>query len=190
MSSDKTKDVIEKANEDFEKSKEPSRNYSLADKSDILTPDEEREKYKKIAELMGISQQQEEIDALKQGFTITQQGIQALTAELQNTNNVVNQLTEIIKKTSTQSPTLNNKNEEKILQFADIADKLADAYAKIKGKPAEDSFLVDYKTELQNQAKMGLEISDLIQKNVKKKLVNEVVNDTISLIGKSPEHGP
>lgn len=163
-------------------------NTSLADKSLINTPDQDRELVKQLAEVMGYRQQQEDIDALKKMIGMLGQQIQNINDSLLKIVPVIDAHTKILNGQASIPQSTGMMDETKLTALASVVEKLAEAWGKIKSaNPNPNPAIIsqDYINEqVANAVKKKFELGDLIYeaiestltKGVSKKVVNAAIN--------------
>ena len=200
-----TNDDIEKINESFNElheNKEPSISPNLNISHEL--PDKEKEKaakYKALADVLGVTQQQEDIDKLNQSITF-------LAGEMEKTNLSINQIGDFIKNGGVQAPQQGQPQGggmdiEKAEMVGTLLEKAMGIYSQFKAtsNPAPQTSLISNE-EIQKRMvesfyddlDTGKNIRGFITNALKKNATRQIINTSLKDIG-SPDvsevnHGP
>ena len=187
-------DLIKKANEDWHKGKEPSRDYSLASQSKITTPDEDERK-RSMAEgiISDLANQRNDIDSIKQVVEVSSQQINQIALRVNELTQVINQLAP----GNQQNPELPKQglNMDNLSALSEAAEKIISAWKTYKGgdNPAP---LIDQETinrEMQSaffdNLNTGKSINNFVKDALKKKATKEILKSTMETLGQD-EHAP
>ncbi|MEE9215751.1 MAG: hypothetical protein V3U54_13430 [Thermodesulfobacteriota bacterium] len=187
-------DLIKKSNEEWHKSQEPSKDYSLASKSSITTPEQDERK-RSMAEgiISDLANQRADIDSLQQVIKVVSEQQNQLAV-------VVNQLTQAINNLApgnAQNPQSTEKglNMDNLAALSDVAEKLMGAWKSYKGDNAPVA-LIDQETinrEMQSaffdNLNTGKSINNFVKDALKKKATKEILKSTMETLGQD-EHAP
>ena len=187
-------DLIKKANEEWHKEKEPSRNYSLASKSAITTPEEDDRK-RSMAEgiISDLANQRSEIDSIKEVMKVLSEQQNQLAL-------LVNQQTQAINNLAPGNPqnpktTQQGLNMDNLSALSDVAEKLMAAWKSYKGGDMPTP-LIDQETinrEMQSaffdNLNTGKSINNFVKDALKKKATKEILKSTMETLGQD-EHAP
>lgn len=199
-----TNDDIEKINESFNELhevKEPSISPNLNISHEL--PDKEKEKiakYKELADALGVTQQQEDMDKM-------QQSMQFLAGEAEKTNQAVNQIGEFIKNGGVQAPQSQPQQGggmdlEKAEIVGTLLEKAMGIYSQFKGtnNPPQTSLISNEEIQKRmvesfyDDLDTGKNIRGFITNALKKNATRQIINTSLKDIG-SPDvsevnHGP
>ena len=180
-------DEINKINEQNRKLNEPSPgDQSQARFSEIKTNEEDQKASMAQRIIQEQQIQREDIDSIKQAVTgIAQQ---------------VNQITQLINQSANpnqlqQTPEAKPLNMETIAALGDLAEKGVEVYKTLKGQPAQTA-LIDQEfinkrmvQSFMDDLDTGTSITNFIKDSLKKKVTKEVINSSLSDMGKDT-HAP
>lgn len=202
---DERTDAVEEANKFVENQRKEAALKQAETISQMQKNREDNELVKQLAEAMGYRQQQEDIDHLKNGFAALQQSIQimvqslqGLKTEIEKTNMVVNQQSQLItgaNQTAAGAPAA--PNEAKLMQLAEVAQSLAAAWKTIKGEPAPvagipgfdaNSLMAEAIEAVHDDFSIGKELRGAIKNSIRKKVVGNVINSVLQ--PDDSTHGP
>jgi len=186
-------DLVKKANEDWHKSEEPSKDYSLASKSAITTPEQDERK-RGIAEgiISDLANQRNEIDSLKEVIKVV--------AEQQNQLAIlVNQQTQAInnigqgKIPNTQTPG-QGLNMDSLTALSEVAEKLMSTWKSYRGDSTpslidQDVINREMQAAFFDNLNTGKSINNFVKDALKKKATKEVLKGTMEALGQD-EHAP
>ncbi len=186
-------DLNKKANEDWHKAQEPSRDYSLASKSAITTPQQDERK-RSMAEgiISDLANQRNEIDSIKEVLKV-------LSEQQNQLATLVNQQTQAINNLAPGNPQnpqspQQGLNMENLEALGNVADKLMSAWKSYKGDNAPA--LIDQETinrEMQSaffdNLNTGKSINNFVKDALKKKATKEILKGTMEALGQD-EHAP
>ena len=186
-------DLNKKANEDWHKAHEPSKDYSLASKSAITTPQQDERK-RSMAEgiISDLANQRNEIDSIKEVLKV-------LSEQQNQLATLVNQQTQAINNLAPGNPQnpqspQQGLNMENLEALSNVADKLMSAWKSYKGDNAPA--LIDQETinrEMQSaffdNLNTGKSINNFVKDALKKKATKEILKGTMEALGQD-EHAP
>lgn len=186
-------DLIKKANDDWHKSKEPSRDYSSAYKSAITTPAQDERK-RNIAEgiISDLANQRTEIDSIKEVLkVISEQQNQLAT--------LVNQQTQVMNNLAPgnpQDPKLPQQglNMDNLSALGDVAEKIMSAWKSYKGDstPAlidQETINREMQTAFFDNLNTGKSINNFVKDALKRKATKDILKGTMEALGQD-EHSP
>ena len=199
-----TNDDIEKINQSFNElheNKEPSISPNLNISHEL--PDKEKEKaakYKALADVLGVTQQQEDIDKLNQSITF-------LAGEMEKTNLSINQIGDFIKNGGVQAPqnqpaASGGMDLEKAEMVGTLLEKAMGIYSQFKGtnNPPQTSLISNEEIQKRmvesfyDDLDTGKNIRGFITNALKKNATRQIINTSLKDIG-GPDvndinHGP
>ena len=186
-------DLNKKANEDWHKAQEPSKDYSLASKSAITTSEEDDRK-RSMAEgiISDLANQRNEIDSIKEVLKVLSEQQNQLATLVNQQTQAINNLAPGNSQNS-KSPQ-QGLNMENLEALGNVADKLMSAWKSYKGDntPA----LIDQETinrEMQSaffdNLNTGKSINNFVKDALKKKATKEILKGTMEALGQD-EHAP
>lgn len=187
-------DLIKKANADWHKSQEPSRDYSLASKSPITTPEQDDRK-RSMAEgiISDLANQRADIDSLQQVIKVVSEQQSQLAIIVNQQTQAINQLAGV----NPQNPKLPQQglNMENLSAVSDVIEKLMSAWKSYKGENVPVA-LIDQETinrEMQSaffdNLNTGKSINNFVKDALKKKATKEILKSTMETLGQD-EHAP
>ena len=201
---DERTDAVEEANKFAESQRKEAALRQAETLNQMQKNREDNELVKQLAEAMGYRQQQEDIDHLKNGFAALQQSIQILVqslqglkTEIEKTNNVVNQQSQMLmgaNQTAAGVPA--SSNEAKLAELTNLASTVADIWKKIKGEPAPvagipgfdaNSLMAEAIEAVHDDFSIGKELRGAIKNSIRKKVVGNVIS---SVLQPDDSHGP
>ena len=186
-------DLIKKANEEWHKSQEPSRDYSLASKSAITTPEQDERK-RGIAEgiISDLANQRTEIDSIKEAMKVLLEQQQQMVVLINQQTQAMNNLCQ----GNPQNPTLPQQalNMDSLTAIGDVAEKLMGAWKSYKGDNApalidQDVINREMQAAFFDNLNTGKSINNFVKDALKKKATKEVLKGTMEALGQD-EHAP
>jgi uncharacterized coiled-coil protein SlyX len=176
----------EQAREQFNIINQPSKDYSKASESKINTPDEDTAKLRALSEVLGVSQQREEIDKLNQSMTYLAQKMNEIAL-------VVDKQSAIIQSGVTpQAAPPQNDSMQKLEHLGTLAENLGPLLERIFPKhdvtqPLIDNNIIQEKMKQTffDNLETGESINNFIKNSLKKSVTKNVINTSLKDIGQA-----
>jgi len=187
-------DLNKKANEEWKKSQEPSRDYSQASKSSITSVDEDERK-RNLAEgiISDLANQRNEIDSIKGVLKVISDQYNQLATMVNQQTQAINNLAGV----NPQNKDLPKQglNMENLAALSDVAEKLMSTWKSYKGdnQPMalidQDVINKEMKEAFFDNLTTGKSINNFVKDALKRKATKEILKGTMQALGQD-EHAP
>jgi len=162
-----------------------SRDYSKAASSNITSTDEDQTKLKALSDMLGVTQQREEIDKLNTSMTYLAQKMGDIAQILDGQSKILNNLN--------PNATPQNPQIDKFTMIGELIEKSGPLLDKLF--PKNDSpALIDNETihkkmrdTFFDNLDTGESINKFIKDSLKKRVTKDIINTSLADIGKSNE---
>jgi len=162
-----------------------SHDYSEAASSDITSTDEDQAKLKALSEMLGVTQQREEIDKLNTSVTYLAEKMGQMATILDNQSKILNNLN--------PNATPQDDSMDKFTMIGNLIEKsgpLLDKLFPKNNSPAlidNETIAREMKDTFFDNLDTGKSINKFIKDSLKKRVTKDIINTSLADIGKANE---
>jgi len=159
-----------------------SHDYSNASTSNIETTDEEQAKLKALSEMLGVTQQREEIDQLNTSMKYLAEKMSDIAKVIDGQSKILNNLNPNAKPT--------DNTQDKFMMIGELIEKSAPLLDKLFPKNEAPSLIDNniiadkMKQTFFDNLETGESINNFIKASLKKAVTKNVINTSLADIGK------
>jgi len=166
-----------------------SHDYSEAASSDITSTDEDKVKLKALSEMLGVTQQREEIDKLNTSVNYLAEKMGEVAKILDGQSKILNSLNP----NATPNTAPQNNEMDKFTLIGNLIEKsgpLIDRLFPHSNSPAlidNETIVKEMKDTFFDNLDTGKSINKFIKDSLKKRVTKDIINTSLADIGKANE---